>query len=251
MSKKAAERSRAERSRAERAQQALAEQAARERRRNLTVGVVVAALLAAVVTVGFLLSRGADETGRAEESVPSGADGYSVLVGDPEAPSTITVYEDLQCPVCAQYEAVTAEQVRAAVEAGRVNVEYRMVAFLDSASTTDYSSRALNALMVVLDRTGTDAFEEYHRLLFENQPAEGTAGLSDDRLVAYAVQAGADEDEVRGPIEDQEFAQWVVNATDQMSRDGVNGTPTVLVDGEPAGSDTAESAQTVLDLVAG
>ena len=246
MSKKAAERSRAER-----AQQALVEQAARERRRNLTIGGAIAAVLVVVVVVGFLLSRGADETGQAEEVVPSGVDGYSVLVGDPDAPSTITVYEDLQCPVCAQFEGATGEQVRAAVEAGDVNVDYRMVAFLDRASTTDYSSRALNALMVVLDRSGTDAFEDYHRLLFENQPAEGAAGLSDDQLVEYAVEAGADESEVRGPIEDEEFGQWVINATDQMSRGGVNGTPTVLIDGESAGDNPAESVDAVLELVQG
>ena len=37
---------------------------------------------------------------------------------------------------------------------------------------------------------------------------------------------------MRPPIEDKVFEQCVVNATDQMSKDGVNGTPTVLIDGE-------------------
>ena len=52
----------------------------------------------------------------------------------------------------------TGDAVAKAVEAGKVKVEYRPIAFLDDASTTDYSSRALNALMVVLDTSGLDAF---------------------------------------------------------------------------------------------
>ena len=41
----------------------------------------------------------------------------------------------------------------------------------------------------------------------------------------------------------------MVNATDQMSKDGVTGTPTVLIDGKSAGSTPQESAQAVLDAV--
>jgi protein-disulfide isomerase len=244
MSKKSAEHSRSERARA-----AMEAQAAAERRRNLLVTGAVAAVLAIVVVVGFLAARGGDTTGDEPSATPRGVDGYSVVIGDADAPDTITVYEDLQCPVCAAYEDATAGKVEKAVERGDVKVDYRMLAFLDRASTTDYSSRALNALMVVLDSSGDDAFMKMHRLLFEHQPAEGSAGLSDDQLVEYAVQAGADEDAVRGPIEDEKFAQWVVNATDQMSREGVTGTPTVLIDGKPAGDDPAASARAVLDLV--
>ena len=89
--------------------------------------------------------------------------------------------------------------------------------------------------MVVLDEPRPDAFEEFHRLLFENQPAEGGAGRPTTSSSSTPSQAGADEDAVRGPIVDREFHQWVVNATDQMSKDGVNGTPTVLIDGKAAG----------------
>ncbi len=88
-------------------------------------------------------------------------DGYTVMVGDESAPKTITVYEDLQCPVCQAFEDATGgRRSTKAVADGKVKVEYRLIAFLDDASTTDYSSRALNALMVVLDTSGPDAFLE-------------------------------------------------------------------------------------------
>jgi protein-disulfide isomerase len=117
-----------------------------------------------------------------------------------------------------------------------------MVAFLGDASTTDYSTRALNAAAVVLDTSGRDVFLEFHDLLFEHQPPEGSAGLSDAQLVRYAVRAGADESAVRPGIEGMTFRQWAVNATSQMSKDGVNGTPTVLVDGEMQPEATLQSS---------
>lgn len=237
-------------SRAARARAALDAQRAHERHRRLLVGALVALVLVVVVAVGFLVSAGRDTTGETPAAVPGGVtDSYAVVLGEESAPTTITVYEDLQCPVCRAFEAETGDAVATAVARGDVKVEYRLVAFLDGASTTAYSSRALNALMVVLDTSGAEAFADLHRLLYENQPAEGGAGLSDDQLVGYAVEAGADESAVRSPIEDERFHQWVVNATDQMSRDGVTGTPTVLIDGEPAGDTPQASARAVLDAV--
>jgi len=252
MSKKSAERSRTQR-----AQAALEAQQRQERRRQTFIvgGIVVAILV--IVGVVFGINSMRDTSGEAETAVPQASasgqpggvvDGYTVTIGKSSAPHTITLYEDLQCPICKEFEAATADAVQKAVADGKVKVDYHMVAFLDDASSTDYSSRALNALMVVLDTAGPDAYVKYHRLLYDNQPAEGSAGLTDDQLIQYAVQAGADEQAVRGPIEDNKYHQWVVNATDQMSKDGVNGTPTVLVDGKATDSPAA-GAQAVMALV--
>jgi protein-disulfide isomerase len=71
-----------------------------------------------------------------------------------------------------------------------------------------------------------------HDLLYANQPEENSDGLSDSQLVDYAVQAGANRDAVQKCIDDQTFKTWVAKVTDQSSKDGVNGTPTAIVNGE-------------------
>lgn len=220
-------------SRTERAAAALAAQRHREqRRRTLVVGGIVLVVLVVVVAVLFSITSGNDTSGRSA-AVPAGvSDTYTVAVGDASAPHTVAVYEDFQCPICRDFEAATKDRLRAAVDAGKIRLEYHMVAFLDRASTTDYSSRALNAAAVVLDTSGVDTFLAFHDLLYAHQPAEGSAGLSDQQLVSYAVQAGADASAVKPGIDNQKFHQWTVNATDQMSKDGVTGTPTVFVDGK-------------------
>lgn len=220
-------------SRSERAAAAIAEQQRKERQRQgLIVGGILVVLLVIVIAL-FVSLRSGDTSGETADQVPSGvSDDYGVVVGDPDAPLEVVIYEDFQCPVCAQFEAAVAEDLAAAVEDGRAQVDYRLVTFLDDASPNEYSSRALNAAMVVLDTAGKEAFAEFHALLMKDQPAEGTEGHSDDQLIEYAVEAGADEDEVRPGIEDKIYEQWGVNATDQMSKNDVTGTPTVFIDGE-------------------
>jgi protein-disulfide isomerase len=244
MSKKAAAQSRTERAAA-----VVAEQRRREQRRRTGIVAAVVLVVLAVLAVALVVGSRSDTSGDAAASTPSGVDDYTVTVGDADAPTAITIYEDPQCPICAAFEAQVGDPVAQAVEAGDVRIDYRIVSFLDQASENDYSSRAANALYAVQDVAGPDAFAEMHRILFANQPAEGSAGPEDDQLVDWAVEAGADEADVRPLIEDQAFAQYVVNATDQMSKDGVNGTPTVLIDGEPAGENPQEAAQAVLDAV--
>ncbi len=244
MSKNTPERREARR---ERAAQALREKRAAERRRRLvTIGSVVAAV---VVIIGGLAwwQSASDTTGDTPDSVPSVAsadasgdgvpaslEGYGIFVGQEDAPVTVTVYEDLQCPACANLEAQVGEPLAAAVDSGDVRLEYRMISFLDRFSTNEYSSRALNAALVVLDTSGIEAFRAFHDDLFADQPDEGGAGYEDDELIQRAVEAGATEAEIRQPIEDKIYDQWIQNATDQMSQDGYNSTPTILIDGEPA-----------------
>ncbi|UFN45977.1 DsbA family protein [Nocardioides okcheonensis] len=232
--------------RKQRAAEALRQKQAEERRRRLvTIGAVVAAV---VVIVGGLTwwQSTRDTTGEAADVVPSVAagaeadgtpgeiDGYGIVIGQADAPTTVTIYEDLQCPACANLEAQLGEPLAAAVDAGDVRLDYRMISFLDRASTNEYSSRALNAALAVLDTAGVDAFRAFHDDLYANQPEEGGPGFEDDELIDRAVAAGATESEIRPQVEDKVYEQWIENATDEMSQAGYNSTPTILIDGEDA-----------------
>ena len=251
MSTKNQQLSRAERAR--RAQALMQEQQRRERTRNLmVVGAVVGALLIIIGVLFFVQSK-RDTTGRSANDVPGNLTGaYSVTIGQSSAPTTIKLYEDFQCPVCADFEAATSAQLDAAIAAGKVKVDYHLVSFLDTQSTNAYSSRALNAAAVVLDTSGPDVFLKFHNLLYQHQPTEGGPGPTDQQLIAYAVQAGADELAITGPITDDVYHQWVLNTADVMSKAGINGTPTVYIDGQVQGGnppDERVSAQAVLAAV--
>jgi len=204
---------------------------AEARRRNLIVTSIVIVIVAAIV-VGFVIVQQARrDSATAESATPAniGADN-SIVIGQDSAPVTVVVYEDFQCPYCAQFEAANREQLADWTDSGDVQVQYRPIAFLDSASTDDYSTRSLNAVGAVMD-VSPDSFLEFHNLLFENQPEEGGAGLTDQQLIDYAVQAGAPEEEITAPIEDLSFEGWTARVTEDSSQAGVSGTPTITVNG--------------------
>jgi protein-disulfide isomerase len=229
----------------ERAAAIRAEHERKERRtRTLLVTAAVVAVLVIVVAIVVAVQASRDTSGQAG-AVPAGAvDTYSLPMGKADAPVNVTVYEDPMCPYCGMFEQVSEAKLKQYADSGDVQVRYHMVSFLDSASTTNYSTRAANALGVVLDTAGPEVAVKFHNLLYANQPKEGSAGLSDQQLVALAVKAGADEQAVKGPIADLKFKQWVVNATDNWSRKGFRGTPTVTVDGKKVSFTSAEDLLT-------
>jgi len=255
MSKKASRESAAARAAA-----VLAEQQAAERRRRLFIvgGVVLAVLL--IVGVGFAIQSNRDTTG-SSANTPSGsasvtatsgqtggsntgkyavaaADTYGLGLGNPDAKVKVEIFEDFLCPFCNAYEHAGRDQLRQDVADGKVYVVYRPIAFLN-----EYSSRALNAFGVVLDKSGPDVALKFHDLLYDNQPEESGQMPSNEWLIQQAVAAGAKEADIRAGIENQTFHQWVVNGADDASKRHIQATPTVFVNG------TALSGASIDDLV--
>jgi protein-disulfide isomerase len=206
---------------------------ARRRRRRLAAALAVAAL--AVVVVVVIAVQGSrthtDPAAAAPRNTAPGTGGAAFEVGDDSAPVVVDLYEDFQCPVCRQFEEQSGATLDALVRDGTVRLRYRPIAILDRLSADDYSTRALNAAAVVADQSGDDAFRAFHDALFAQQPAEGSAGLSDAQLTALAGAAGASGPAAQEGIGQLRFADWTVRVTDQASQQGVTATPTVLVDG--------------------
>lgn len=204
---------------------------AESRRRNgIRIGVAVVVVVA-IVGFGALIQaqRGSTGSSTGTPANTSGTANAVVTVGQASAPVVLTVYEDFQCPYCRQFEESANSLITSYVEAGKARVEYHPMAFLDQASTTQYSTRALNAAACVVD-TKPAAYEKFHDLLFANQPKEGSAGLPDSQLVDLAKQAGAGD--IGQCVKDRTFEGWTARVTDQASKDGVVSTPTVFVAGQ-------------------
>jgi len=227
-------------------------------RRNLVIGGVIVAVLALVVGIGWAIQANRDTTGDEGKSPGESAsatdtaeaapgdegtttmsapiapvDTYGLGVGNQDAPAKVEIFEDFQCPHCADFEAASTEALRDLADDGQALVVYRPMAFL-----SQYSVLAMNALGAVMDSGDGDAALALHDLLFAEQPAGETP--STDWFVEQAASVGADSEEVAAAITDNEFQQWVVNGTDDASKRGVTGTPTVFVNGEQVPGDTIE-----------
>lgn len=213
-----------------------------DHRRQSIIGGVVVAVLVVAVGIGAIVQAQRNSTSSTAPAGTSGTANQTIAIGAAGAAVTVTVYEDFQCPACKNLHDGSAASLASLVDKGTVRIEYRPIAFLDRFSSTEYATRALNTAACVVNAKPA-AFTAFHGLLFDNQPAENTPGLTDAKLAELAAEAGAPG--LSTCINERTFGDWTKRVTDQASKDKINSTPTVLVNGtvlqdtSPAGLTTA------------
>lgn len=203
-----------------------------DRKRKIAIQVgVTAVLIALVAAIGIGLAvrnSGSDYDG----PVPAAAtENGAIRIGQPDAPATVRIVADMQCPVCQQFEADHGELLRQTVADGSAAVEYNIVGYLDKMSSTEYSTRAADASYCVAD-TGTDKYQDWLERMFAQQPEEGGTGLPDDKLVEIAREAGYTDPGIEKCITDGTYKGYVAAKSDESLAEGIDGTPTVFVNGE-------------------
>ncbi|MEV7275430.1 thioredoxin domain-containing protein [Streptomyces sp. NPDC093111] len=207
----------------------------------------VAAVLAvaAIGLAGTACSQGSDEAPaamavkspertEAMSALPSSVEGPRIVVGQPKAPHTVTVFVDPRCSYCAKFEEAAGTVLADRAAAGKVRVEYVLASFLDARTGGTASARAANALRAAAE-AGPGKFATYQAALFANQPSETSKdAYSTDHLLKIADQVpglrGAAFDKA---VRENTYKDWVASAERAFEDAGVGGTPTVLVDGTP------------------
>lgn len=209
------------------------EAAERRQRRNRTflVAGVVVAVLAVVLGIGVVIKTAGGNDPTATAGAPQGVtDTGGVVTGKAEAPVTVAVYLDYQCPACKAFEAASGEYLQQQQDDGVVKLETHPISILDRFSSgTEYSTRSASAALCVAEQA-PGAFTTFTKEMFANQPPENASGLTDDKVATIATLAGAPES-VQSCIEDGTYRDFVTAQTEQASKDGLPGTPWVLVNG--------------------
>ncbi|MFU8876275.1 DsbA family protein [Micromonospora sp. SL4-19] len=210
------------------AAQVVRAQIAREKRRTRTIWTSVAAVVVLVIAglIGWSVYRG--EKSKTFTAPPgASADGTGILDGN--GPVTIDLYEDYQCPACKQFQQVSGATIDQLVREYKVRVVFHPVAFLNRFSTTQYSTRSSAAAGCAAKGA---KFKEFTNELFAKQPPENSAGLSDSELVDIGVGVGLDRDDFSACLKNGTFKAWTAHVTDEASKAGVVGTPTIKVNGK-------------------
>jgi len=206
------------------------------RRRTLIAGALVLATI--VVAIGVVaFARTLPTHGATPRNLVDGG----ILIGNKDAKVTVEVYEDFQCPICKEFEQAAGTTLRDLTKDTKVRLIYRPVAILDWASTTQYSTRALNVMGAVID-SSPSSFAALHDSLFANQPAEKSAGLPDSQLVDLAVAAGAQRSAIEKAVKETPYRDWTQKVSDDLSkRFPPGGTPTVVINGTKLDNPTPDA----------
>jgi protein-disulfide isomerase len=212
-----------------------AETELKHKQRYIAAGTSVAVLLVSLIAIGVQGGRAKinSTVNTANATLTNGA-----MVGNQQAPVTVDLYEDFQCPICKQLESTLGPQIAPLVKKTSVKVNYHVMSFLDRASNGNrYSSRSANAGYCAADAS-TDAFVKFHDLLYGKdaagavvQPAEGSNGRTDADLIRYGKEAGITSATFSTCVTSQQHAALVSGVTEAASKRGVTGTPTVYING--------------------
>ncbi|WP_072483166.1 thioredoxin domain-containing protein [Streptomyces atratus] len=219
-------------------QQRERQKASERRRRTLIVASAVVGVLALAAVVGVIAANSGGKGDKSEAggpvAAPSGAtgkDSLAIRVGADDAPSTLTIWEDFRCPVCAQFENAFRDTIHQLENTGQIKVEYHLATIIDGNLGGSGSLRAANAAACAQD---AGKFSAYHDVLYRNQPQETDDAFGDNaKLVELSGKVpGLDTPGFRSCVEDGKHDGWVKKSNTAFQNGGFQGTPTAQLNGE-------------------
>lgn len=159
--------------------------------------------------------------------------GTSAVKGAVNAPVTITVFDDFQCPYCARL-VPTLEQVLAAYP-GKVRLVFKhfplsMHQFAKAAAVASIAAR------------NQGKFWEMHDQLFDNYNA-----LDDAKIRELAQASGLDMARFDNDIKSPALAQEVAADMQLGAQVGIRGTPTAYVNGKLAKDRSLAGLRAIID----
>jgi protein-disulfide isomerase len=154
------------------------------------------------------------------------AEGHAL--GSADAPVTVEVWADYQCPYCARFSAQIEPQIISTyVTTGKVRFVFRDLAFLGD------ESRWAAVAARLAEQQGM--FWPYHDYLFANQLGENVGSFDVARLEEIASKVGLDRSAFDAGLQLDAartlFSEIQDDSQTDATRLGISATPTVVVDG--------------------
>lgn len=197
----------------------------------IITSIAVVILIIAVGTFVVIGNMAQSAPAKAPASASINEETGAIMIGD--GPTIVDEYMDFGCPHCGAWYEKSHEVITDLVSKDLATLNIYPIAILDNFfQGSKYSTRSASAAYCVAEANPDSAYG-FVDLLFKNQPAEGSTGLEDSKLIDLAKQADAPKAE--SCITNGDYVDFVSEITQKTPvQDGAGGvsTPTVLVNGE-------------------
>jgi len=181
-------------------------------------------------------------TAHAQESSGELPEIVEMVQGNPDAAIEVVEYASYTCPHCASFHANQYKQLKENyIDTGKVRFIYREIYF---------DRPGLWASMVARCGDNPDFFFNLSNVLYENQQSwtAGDPAAVVAQLRTLAKTLGLDDARLDACLSDAPKAEALFNwYQDNAERDGVNSTPSFMIDGEKHGNMTYEDFASILD----
>jgi len=223
-------------------------------RRQIIVAASVVGVLAAAGGIGYAVVQANkpshwESLTDAKVTAPAnttGTDGTTVVIGKDSAKKTLKLYEDPRCPVCASFEQTVGSTVDKDVADGKYKLQFVGGTFLDGdqmkddkiGANAEGSKNAMSALGAALN-VSPEAFLEYKTALYSEKfhPEETEDKFKDDDYlieIADTVPALKGNAKFENAVKKGTYDAWALamSKTFDTNKDGVTGTPSLVMNGK-------------------
>lgn len=149
----------------------------------------------------------------------------SAITFDNGPVTVIDIWEDPQCPVCKSFTDAYGPYIDSLIREKKATVRFHVLSFLG-----DESVRAANASFCAADE---GQFLNFHSALYTIQSGVENSGFwSNETLVNIGKKVGINSAEFESCVTTGSKVDLVQAHSDSMSKYGVQGTPTVFINGK-------------------
>lgn len=160
-----------------------------------------------------------EETMKARNAVFNSVDELTAIKGAKDAPISIMVFSDFECPFCQRVNP-TLESMLKRYD-GKVRVIFKHLPLPSHANAAEASVASLAALK-------QNKFWEYHDEIFKHQQS-----LNSARFIEMAETLKLDMDKFKADLKSKELAAKVAEDMAQAQSLGIRGTPYMLINNTP------------------
>ena len=140
-------------------------------------------------------------------------------------PKVIDIWEDPQCPVCKSFEDSTGAYVNSLIREKKATVRFHVLSFLG-----DESVRAANAAFCAADE---GQYLDFHTAIYAVQSKVENSGFwSNETLINMGKKIGIKSTKFTNCVNKAEKLNLVKANYDSMPKYGVQGTPTIFINGK-------------------
>lgn len=165
------------------------------------------------------------ESERQDLSHVEGRDPSDLMVAGPvDAPVTLVVFADYQCPYTAPWNEETLPTLMKYADAGDLRIEWRTVDIFGEDSQR--AARAAHAAAM------QDRYWDFHNALYPAGGNRSEEELSQEALLELADSLGLDSQQLARDMESDEAIETLAKHQELGDSLGVAGTPIFVLDGE-------------------
>jgi len=199
------------------------------RKQQLTALIII--LVMALIISGFVILQSLKPVGEIKTlEIRNHPQVNEMTMGNPDAPIIVEEFSDFQCVACFRFwQNSEPEFIDKYVATGKVYFKYAPFSFIGEES--------FQAAEAAYCANEMGMFWDYHDMLFSNWTGENTGNFNNLRLIAFATSIGLDEKEFKSCLNSNKYDSEVKQGIVYGNQNGVNATPSFLVNGQLVYSD--------------